>query len=102
MPGLGSCLGLSVAVLFMVCGQALSPASAAAPETPQISAQTSSTAVSPAAEGPERLKRQARITVETNAPSGVTTNGIPPKEKSSQWKARWEGRDGLHLDLSRN
>ncbi len=55
----------------------------------------------PAQEGPERLKQQVRITVETNTtPASVSSNGVAPKEKSFQWGAKWSGWDGLHLDLS--
>jgi phosphate-selective porin OprO and OprP len=98
VPVRGSCFGLSVAVLFTVCAHALHPGPVAAAEVPPTSAQTSSAAGPPAEEGPERLKKQARITVETNA---LPASGPAPKENSFQWKATWEGWNGLHYELSR-
>ncbi len=51
--------------------------------------------------GPEALKHQVRITVETNAvPDGAATNRVTPKEKAFEWRSSWEGWDGLHLELS--
>ncbi len=51
--------------------------------------------------GPEALKQQVRITVETNAvPDGAATNRVTPQGKSFNWKSSWEGWDGLHLELS--
>jgi phosphate-selective porin OprO/OprP len=51
--------------------------------------------------GPERLKQQVRVTVETNAVAvGVKTNASVPKEKSFQWKFSWEGWDGLHTGIA--
>jgi phosphate-selective porin OprO and OprP len=51
--------------------------------------------------GPERLKQQVQVTVETNAlPAGPTTNAVPLKEKSFRWKFSWEGWNGLHSELS--
>jgi len=97
VPAWTSCLGVSVAVLFTVCGHALRLDCVEAAEAPQASAQISSAAVSPAEEGPERLKKQVRITVETNA---SPVSGPAPKKKSSQWKVTWEGWNGLHYELS--
>jgi Phosphate-selective porin O and P len=58
--------------------------------------------LSPAGSGPEALKHQVRITVETNAvPGGAATNRVAPKEKFFNWKSPWEGWDGLHLELTR-
>ena len=58
--------------------------------------------VSPASGGPQALKQDVHVTVETNAPpAGPATNGAAPKEKSFNWKASWEGWDGLHLELDR-
>jgi phosphate-selective porin OprO and OprP len=51
--------------------------------------------------GPEALKHQVRITVETNAvPGGAATNRATPKEKAFEWRSSWEGWDGLHLELA--
>jgi phosphate-selective porin OprO and OprP len=56
----------------------------------------------PALSGPQALKQQVRVTVETNAlPAGAVTNAAPAKEKSFQWNFAWEGWEGLHYDLSR-
>lgn len=98
-PGWGACLRLSVAVLFAVWGQALRPDRAAA-EVPLASAQSPSAAASPAETGPERLKKQVRITVETNAPpaASVTTNG---SARSLKWDIAWEDWDGWHFALDR-
>jgi phosphate-selective porin OprO and OprP len=58
--------------------------------------------MSQAKTGPERLKQQARVTIETNAPpAGATTNAAAFKEKVYTWKPSWEGWDGLHLELTR-
>jgi phosphate-selective porin OprO/OprP len=50
--------------------------------------------------GPERLKQEVRITVQTNAASGAVTNAVNHDKKSFQWKFSWEGWNGLHSDLS--
>ncbi len=56
----------------------------------------------PAERGPERLKQQVHIRVETNAlPELATTNAAAPKAKSFKWKSSWAGWDGLHLELAR-
>ena len=97
VPGRRSCLGLSAAVLFSVCCQALLPGRVAGAEATQASGQVASAAVPPAEEGPERLKREARITVETNVPPA---SGSVPKGKSSLWNVTWDGWNGLHYELS--
>jgi phosphate-selective porin OprO/OprP len=52
--------------------------------------------------GAKRLKQQIHVTVETNAlPVVATTNAVPPKEKSFEWKFSWEGWNGPHYQLSR-
>ena len=57
--------------------------------------------LSPARSGPEALKEEVRITVETNAlPAEAATNAVTPKGKSFQWKFSWEGWNGLHSELS--
>jgi phosphate-selective porin OprO and OprP len=66
------------------------------------SAPVSSTHTSPVSEGPAGLKKQIRITVETNAvPVAGATNKVAPQEKSFRWKADWEGWNGLHLGLTK-
>jgi phosphate-selective porin OprO/OprP len=52
--------------------------------------------------GPERLKQQVRMTVETNAPpAGAPTDAAKPEGKSFQWNLSWEGWNGLHAGLSK-
>lgn len=96
MPSRRGCLELSVAVLLALCCGPLCPGRLARDESPQGPSPSSPAAVSPAERGPEQLKKQVRITVETNAPS---VSGSPPKEKSSHWKMTWEGWNGLHYEL---
>jgi hypothetical protein len=63
---------------------------------------SSSNSVSRTAVGPERLKQQVRVTIETNAlPAGATTNAVTPMEKSVYWKSSWLGWNGLQLELTR-
>ena len=90
-PGWGFCLGFSAAGLFVVWGHALRPNRAAA-EAPLASAQGSSAAASPVETGPERLKQQVRVTVETNAPpaASVTTNA---PARSLKWDIAWKDWD---------
>ena len=58
--------------------------------------------LSAARSGPQALKQDVHVTVETNAPpAGAATNEAAPKEKSFNWKFSWEGWDGLHLELTR-
>jgi phosphate-selective porin OprO/OprP len=83
-------------VLFSVGCQALLPGRVAGAEATQASGQVASAAVPPAEEGPERLKKEARITVETNA---LPASGSAPKEKASQWKVTWQGWNGLNYEL---
>lgn len=90
---------LALTVAALAC--ALAPARVCAAEASQPPAHSISNAVPQAVTGPERLKQQVRVTVETNAlPAGAATNKTVPKEKSFQWKFSWEGWDGLHYGLS--
>ena len=85
-------------LLFATCGclAALAGQDAAAP------VRSATTSVAPAASGPDELKRQTRVTVETNGvPAGVTTNGVAPKQKSFAWKFSCDGWDGIRLGLTR-
>ena len=95
MPRQGSWLGLSVAMLFTVCSYIARPVAGA--EATQASGQISPAAVSPAERGPEQLKKEVWISVETNAPPAA---GSAPKEKSSYWRVTWKGWNGLHYELS--
>jgi len=83
-------------VLFTVGCHLFCPGDVAGAEATQASGQIASTALTPAEEGPERLKKEARITVETNA---LPVSGSASKEKSSQWKVTWQGWNGLHYEL---
>src|SRR5215467_13565212 len=51
--------------------------------------------------GPERLKKEVRISLQTNAPpaTGATTNEAT-LEKSFQWDFSWRGWQGLHMEVS--
>jgi len=52
--------------------------------------------------GPEQLRQQTHIIVETNpAPGKVGSEERAPKEKRQYWNAHWEEWDGLHFDLRR-
>ena len=51
--------------------------------------------------GPQSLKQQARVVVETNVPPTTTgADGTASAEKSFQWKFKWEGWNGLHMAVS--
>ncbi|HOW64401.1 MAG TPA: porin [Verrucomicrobiota bacterium] len=95
-------VGLLATLLFTVGSPGVSHArDATTAKAEPASAQTSSDTTAPADEGPERLKRQVHLTLETNTLAvSDTTTRVVPKEKSSQWKATWEGWDGLHLELT--
>jgi phosphate-selective porin OprO and OprP len=89
-------LGLPMAVLFAICGNA-HPSERLASAESDGSKQVSSTAATQAEQGPEQLKKQVRVQVETNAPP---VSGSAPKEKSSHWNVKWQGWDGLHYELA--
>lgn len=56
---------------------------------------------SAADQGPQRLKQEVHIVVETNAvPVAGQTNALPAKPKSFTWKARWAGWGGLHTEVT--
>ena len=89
-------------LLFAAVAHALALARVHASETAGTATIVFSNTVSPTAVGPERLKQQVRVTAETNAlPAVATTNAVSSKEKSFDWKASWEGWNGLHLELTR-
>jgi phosphate-selective porin OprO/OprP len=52
----------------------------------------------PPSGGPERLKQNTRITVDTNAQPAATTS--PKPKKAFHLDASWLGWDGLHLELN--
>ena len=91
-------LGLLVTLILAVSGHAPRQSQASAAEVALPPAQVPSDPAASAEQGPDRLKKQVRITVETNSPPA---SGKPPREKSLHWEARWEGWNGLQLDLSR-
>jgi phosphate-selective porin OprO/OprP len=75
----------------------LRPGHVAGAEAPPVSGQTAAADLPPADEVLERLKKEARITAETNA---LPVSGSAPKEKSSRWKMTWQGWNGLHYEWS--
>jgi phosphate-selective porin OprO and OprP len=95
-------LGPIIALILAAVTHALSLVPAHASEAPSAVTILSSNTVSPTAVGPDRLKQQVRITVETNAPPAeATPTAAVSKEKSFEWKASWEGWNGLQLELTR-
>ncbi len=52
----------------------------------------------PSSGGPERLRREVRITVETNPPPAAAASRKP--KKAFRVNASWLGWDGLHLELN--
>jgi phosphate-selective porin OprO/OprP len=78
----------------------VSPLSVAA-QGHQAAPASPSNTLSKAESGPQHLKKQVRITVETNLPpAAAATNQVAPKQKSFQWKSSWDGWDGLHTEVS--
>ena len=53
-----------------------------------------------ASTGPERLKENVRVTIDTNAPPAAVTETNVEKRFSVQ--ASWQGWDGLHLELNQH
>jgi phosphate-selective porin OprO/OprP len=100
-PSNGPAAGILKALLFTALCHAFSRDVAVAGDVPPATTAISSNAVSQAKEGPERLKSEVRITVETNAaPAAAATNGVPPKVKSFHWKFAWDGWNGLQTEIS--
>jgi phosphate-selective porin OprO/OprP len=72
-----------------------------ASEVSRTETLSSSNVVSQTEVGPEQLRQQVRVTVETNLPPvGATTNAVTPKEKSFHWELSWEAWNGIYYDLS--
>lgn len=95
-------LGLLVAALLAFVRQAAGQEFS--PFTPTNRHAAAAAAVDPAlvGEGPDLLKKQKRVVVDTNSPVTTTaTNLAAPKEKSFEWYAAWKGWEGLHLGLTR-
>jgi phosphate-selective porin OprO/OprP len=95
IPATVAMLGLLQAGWLGLCGPAL--ADAGAPDL--IPPPTNNTFQ--VLEGPEALKHQVRLTIETNAPADNDTNGTPRNNNAFHWKFSWQGWDGLHFGLSR-
>ena len=96
----GPAAGILIVVLTALGSAFLHDRAVAAEVSPATAASPSNT-VSQAEEGPERLKGEVRITVETNAaPAAAAANGVTPKEKSFQWKFTWDGWNGLQTEIS--
>jgi hypothetical protein len=88
-------------LLITALGNAFPHDRAVAADVSPARTAISSNAVSQAAEGPQRLTSEVRITVQTNAaPAAAATNGVAPKEKSFQWKFTWDGWNGLQTEIS--
>jgi len=93
--------GILTILLMSAPGNAFPHDRAAAADMSPVSTAISSNTVSRAEQGPERLKGEVRITVETNAaPPAAATNGLAPKEKSFHWRFTWEGWNGLQTEIS--
>jgi phosphate-selective porin OprO/OprP len=94
-------MGLATALLFAALVCALAPACIHVAEAAGTEIPPSQNSESESEEGPKGLKRQVRVTVETNAPPvGAITNAAGPEQKSFRWKFSWEGWNGLHTGLS--
>jgi len=51
--------------------------------------------------GPQALKQQVQIVVDTNAPPSVSgTNAVPAKDRYFKWEFDWQGWDGLYVKVS--
>jgi len=96
-----SCAAAAIlAAAFLLEGGPAAGASAVSLPTDSAPSVAESTGL--VTSGPERLKQQVRITVETNAvAAGAATKGTAPKAASFHWKLAWEGWEGLHADLSK-
>lgn len=93
--------GTVTALILAALAQAWPPDLVHASELSQAAAQSAPISESPTEGGPERLKQEVRITVETNTPpAGATTNAVAPKDKSFAWKFAWEGWNGLLVSVS--
>jgi phosphate-selective porin OprO/OprP len=100
-PRNGPAAGVLTVLLITALGNAFPHDRAVAADVSPARTAISSNAVSQAAEGPQRLKSEVRITVQTNAaPAAAATNGVAPKEKSFQWKFTWDGWNGLQTEIS--
>ena len=100
-PRSGPAAGILAVWLIGAFGDTLTHGRAVAAELSPATAATSSNSVSRAEEGPDRLKGEVRITVETNAaPAAAATNGVTPKEKSFHWSFTWDGWSGLQTEIS--
>lgn len=89
-------LALCVSIC-LPCSSALGAAGQPNPTAPEVSSDNLPEPDS----GPERLKEQSRVIVETNAPvevKGAETNIAPT---ALDWHLNWEDWDGLHLELRR-
>lgn len=51
-------------------------------------------------DGPERLRREVRIAVETNAVAHQSITNAVPGKKSFHWEISWQGWNGLHTGIS--
>lgn len=85
--------------LLLALGISASPPTEAGPKDADLSLTHG---LAPATHGPAARRRQARVTMETNAaPASIGTNATALKGRSSSWKVSCEGWNGLHLELTR-
>lgn len=78
----------------------LEPSILAAAEANPASTSDVAPNVSPEQDGPERLKQEVQITVETNVVSLQGITNAAAKEKSFHWKMSWQGWNGLHTEIA--
>jgi len=92
----------TVALLMLGALNLASPSCLAlAAEIPSASTGIVAEPVATVGEGPERLKKQVWITMETNAAAvASTTTNAAVKPKTFNLKYNWKSWDGLHLELS--
>jgi phosphate-selective porin OprO/OprP len=77
------------------------PCCAEAGPSPPTATESSAIDLAEGTTGPERLKDQTRVTVETNVPPAIAGAGTNAAARSSEWNVSWKDWDGLHFGLTR-